>query len=142
VEPTSPGLWAWLHPAAAAATLVLCFTVLRQGLAQRRQRLRRVPAPAGSLKRHVGLGPWAVGLFLASLVGGVGSAVLLRGWAPLATWHGRLALVTGALFAAVWALGRRLVGQQRQLAGVHGALGLVAVLLGGLVAVMGITLLP
>lgn len=142
MDPKNPGVWAYLHPAMATGTLVLCFLVLRQGLAQRRQRLRKVAAPAGTLKRHSALGPWAVGLFVASAVGGLGSAVVVRGWEPLATWHGRLALGAAAMFAVVWWLGRRLLAQQKQLANTHGVLGLLALFLGGLAAMLGISLLP
>jgi hypothetical protein len=142
VDPKYAGAWAYLHPAMATVTLVLCFVVLRQGLAQRRQRLRKVAAPAGTLKRHAALGPWAVGLFVASAVGGLGSAVVVRGWAPLATWHGRLALGAAVTFAVVWWLGRRLLAQQKQLANTHGVLGLLALFLGGLAAMLGISLLP
>lgn len=142
MDPKNPGLVAYLHPALGTATLLLCFVVLRQGLAQRRLRLRRVPPAAGALKRHVRLGPWAVGLFALSAVGGLGSAVALRAWAPLATWHGRLGLLAAVLFAGVWLLGRRLLAQQKALANTHGVLGLVALFLGGFVALLGISLLP
>ncbi|MEW5742645.1 MAG: DUF4079 family protein [Myxococcota bacterium] len=142
MDPKNPGVLAYAHPALATVTLLLCFVVLRQGLAQRRQRLTKVTAPAGNLKRHSTLGPWAVGLFLASLVGGLGSAVALRGWTPLGTWHGRLALGAAALFGLVWLLGRRLLANDKRLANSHGLLGLVALFLGGIAAMLGISLLP
>lgn len=142
MDSKSPGLWAYLHPAMATVALVLCFVVLRQGLAQRRQRLRKVAAPVGTLKRHTALGPWAVGSFLASAVGGVVSAVLLRGWAPLATWHGKLALGAAVLFVVVWLLGRKLLRRQKQHANAHGVLGLLALFLGGVAALLGLSLLP
>lgn len=126
----------------ATVCLLLCFVVLRQGLAQRRARLRKTPAPAGNLKRHSSLGPWAVGLFLASLVGGLGSAVALREWAPLGTWHGRLALGAAILFGAVWLLGRKLLDNHKALANTHGVLGLLALFLAGVAAMLGLSLLP
>lgn len=142
MDPKNPGVWAYLHPAMATVTLVVCFVVLRQGLAQRRQRLRKVAPPPGTLKRHTALGPWAVGLFLASAVGGVGSAVVVRGWAPLATWHGKLALGAAVMFATVWWLGRRLLAQEKQHANTHGVLGLLALFVAGVAAMLGISLLP
>jgi hypothetical protein len=142
VESKNSGLLAYLHPAMATVALLFCYVVLRQGLAQRRHRLRRVAPPPGNLKRHSTLGPWAVGLFLASLVGGIGSAVVLRGWAPLGTWHGRLAVGAAALFGAVWLLGQKLLANHKPLAGAHGVLGLVAVFLAGVAAMLGISLLP
>jgi hypothetical protein len=142
VDPKNPGIWAYLHPAVATVTLLLCFTALRQGLKQRTQRLRRITAPAGNLKRHSTLGPWAVGLFAVSLVGGLGSAVVVRGWAPLATWHGKLALGAAVLFGVVWLVGRKLLAGERRHANTHGVLGLVALFIAGIAAMLGISLLP
>ena len=142
MDPKNPGVWAYLHPAMATVTLVLCFVVLRQGLAQRRQRLRKVAPPPGTLKRHTALGPWAVGLFVASLVGGLGSAVVVRDWSPLATWHGKLALGAAVMFTTVWLLGRKLLAQEKRHANTHGVLGLLALFLAGVAAMLGISLLP
>jgi hypothetical protein len=142
VDPKHPGIWAYLHPAVATVALLLCFVALRQGLKQRKQRLRRITAPEGNLKRHSKLGPWAVGLFGASLVGGLGSAVVVRDWAPLATWHGKLAVGAALMFGTVWLLGRKLLEGERRRANTHGVLGLLALFLAGIAAMLGISLLP
>lgn len=142
MDPKNPGVWAYLHPAMAGVTLLLCFVALRQGLKQRVQRLRRITAPEGNLKRHSKLGPWAVGLFAASAVGGLGSAILVRGWAPLATWHGKLAVLAAVMFGGVWLIGRKLLEGERRRANTHGVLGLLALFVGGVAALLGISLLP
>ncbi len=132
----------YVHPALATVTLLLAFLVFRDGFAQRKQRLRRVPAPAATRARHVKLGPVTSTLFCFSWIIGLCSAVLLRKWEPLATFHGKLALITTLLFLIMWWLGRRLVGNEKRLAGTHGVLGLLALFAGGLTGVLGISLLP
>ncbi|MBL8924430.1 MAG: DUF4079 family protein [Myxococcaceae bacterium] len=140
MEPTSP--LAWAHPAMAAVTLLLAFYVFRQGFHQRVQRLRRVQAPAGSWQRHVKLAPWSVALLVGSAVGGVGSAVTLRGWKPLATFHGWLGVASAVTFVALWLLGRKLTAGKKDLAGAHGVLALLAMFAAGLTGLLGISLLP
>ena len=132
----------YLHPLLATVTLFLAFFVFRDGFAQRKQRLRHIPAPASTRARHVKLGPWAASLFCLSWIAGLCSAVLLRQWEPLATFHGKMALLTTLLFLIMWWLGRRLVANERHLAGTHGILGLLALFAGGLTGVLGISLLP
>lgn len=138
----SPSVLAYGHPVMAAVTLVLAFYVFRQGFHQRIQRLRRVKAPEGSYARHVKLAPWSVALLVASSLGGLGSAVFLRGWKPLATFHGWLGLASALAFLGLWLLGRQLTAGKRQLAGSHGVLGLLAMFAAGLTGVLGISLLP
>ena len=142
MPPNDPGLLAYAHPIMAGIGLVLCFVVLRQGLKQRDQRTKKKPAPVGNLKRHVGLGPWAVGVVLASAVGGLGTTVLVRHWKPLATAHGWAGLACAALFGVIWLLGRRVLAQQKHLANAHGLLGVLALFVGGIAALLGIELLP
>lgn len=132
----------YVHPLLATVTLMLAFLVFRDGFAQRKQRLRRIPAPAATRTRHLKLGPWTASLFCLSWIIGLSSAVLLRKWEPLATFHGKLALLTTLLFLIMWWLGRRLVENEKQLAGTHGILGLLALFAGGLTGVLGIALLP
>lgn len=142
VETSAPGNLAYLHPAIAGLTLLLGFVMLRMGLAQREQRTRKKTAPMGNLKRHATLGPWVIGLYVVSAFGGVGSAILLRGWKPLATWHGRVAVIGALGFVGVWWLGKKLLSGERAQANLHGVLGLLALFLGGISALLGISLLP
>ena len=137
-----PSLLAWVHPAIGTAGLVLAFVLLRQGLAQRRQRLVGTPAPPGTLKRHSRLGPWAVAVLLGASLGGPASSVLFRGWQPFASAHGKLGMLCAASFAVMWWLGRRLLRGEKKWAGLHGVLGLVTMLTGAVVALLGISMLP
>lgn len=132
----------YAHPLMATLGLLLAFFVFRDGFAQRKQRLRRIGAPSGSRARHVKLGPWAAGILCLSTLGGLGSAILIRQWAPLASWHGKLGVATALLFVAMWWMGRQLIPQTGPLAGKHGVLGLLALFAGGLTGVLGISLLP
>ena len=135
-------LLAYGHPLMATVGLVLAFFVFRDGFAQRKQRLRRIGAPSGSRKRHVNLGPWAVGILCLSSIGGIGSTVLLRKWAPLASNHGRLGVATALLFVAMWWLGKRLIPDGGKLANRHGILGLLSLFAVGLTGLLGISMLP
>ncbi len=130
------------HPALATVTLLLAWLVFRAGFHQRIQRLRRVTAPAGSLARHVKLGPISVALFIASAIGGLGSAVFLRDMKPLATFHGILGIVSTLVFVGLYLLGRQLTSGKKSLANVHGVLGLLSLFAAGLTGVLGISLLP
>ena len=132
----------YVHPFLATVALLLAWLVFRQGLQQRTQRLRKVPAPPASRARHVRWGPWATGLFVVSALTGVLTAVWVRAWKPLLTFHGRLGLVSVLAFAVMWWWGRALQGGARTLAQRHGVLGVIAMFLAGLTAVLGISLLP
>lgn len=132
----------YFHPAMATVALLLSWVVFRQGFHQRTQRLRRVPAPAGSYARHVKLGPWNVGLLVASAVGGVASSVAVRGWAPLATLHGKLGVVSAGLFVLMWWWGRALTSGDKSVANRHGVLGVFSLFVAGFTGVLGISLLP
>jgi len=133
---------AYLHPAMATVALLLSWVVFRQGFHQRTQRLRRVPAPPNSYARHVKLGPWNVALLIASALGGLGSAVLLRGWKPLATFHGKLGVLSAILFGLMWWLGRALAAGDKSGANRHGVLGVFSLFAAGLAGLLGISLLP
>lgn len=135
-------LAAYAHPALATVTLFFAYLVFRDGFAQRKQRLRRVTAPAGSWARHVKWAPWSVALMVASAIGGVGSAVFVREWKPLNTVHGWGGLLSTLGFVALWWLGRKLEKGQRDGANAHGVLGLLALFLAGFTGVLGISLLP
>lgn len=138
----NPSALSYLHPALALLTLAIGFYVFSQGLKQRDQRVKRVPAPPGSLKRHVALGPWFTLLFVLSAAGGAASAIALRGFKPLATAHGWFGLIATGLFVVLWWLGRRLLAKQKQLAATHGLLGVAGVFVAALTALLGIELLP
>ena len=135
-------LLVWGHPAFATLTLLLAFFVFRDGFLQRKQRLRREPAPPGARARHLRLAPLTVGFMVGTMVGGLGSAVGLRGWKPLGTVHGLAGVVSAALFVALYVLGRRLEAGRRDEANRHGVIGVLAVMLAGLTGVLGISLLP
>ncbi|MFZ5439988.1 MAG: DUF4079 family protein [Myxococcota bacterium] len=133
---------AYFHPVMSAVALLLAWVVFRQGFHQRKQRLTRKPAPEGSWQRHVQLGPWSVGLLVTSAFGGVGSAVAVRGWKPLDTFHGWLGLASALMFVGLWLLGRALARGDKTHAGKHGVLGLLAMFAAGVTGVLGISLLP
>jgi hypothetical protein len=135
-------LAAWGHPAFATFALGFAFFVFRDGFAQRKLRLRREPAPEGSRARHVRLAPLSVLVLVGSMVGGLASAVFLRGWSPLATFHGKLGLLSALAFAALWWLGRRLEAGKREEANRHGVLGVLALFAAGVTGLLGISLLP
>jgi hypothetical protein len=135
-------LLAYGHPLLATFSLLFAFFVFRDGFAQRKQRLRRIPAPPEKRPRHIKLGPWSSGLMLLSAVGGIGSTILIRKWEPLASFHGKLGLTTALVFALMWWLGRRLVAGDKHLAGRHGVIGLLAMFAGGLTGLLGISMLP
>ncbi len=130
------------HPLVGAVALLLAFLVFRDGFAQRKQRLRRTPAPEGSRKRHVKLGPWVMLSMGAATFGGMGTAVFVRHFKLLDTFHGWLGLVTTLAFIVLWRLGLQLVPQGGPRANVHGLLGLFALFAAGLTGVLGISLLP
>ena len=130
------------HPAVATVAIVVALFVFRDGFAQRKLRLARVTPPEGSRARHIRLGPLSAALIIGASVGGLGSAIVLREWKPLGTFHGWLGLVTAALFALMWWLGRKLVAGERVFAARHGVLGLLAAFAAGVTGILGISLLP
>lgn len=138
---TSVSPLAFVHPVLVGLGFVLAVLVFNQGLKQRDQRVKRTPAPTGNRARHVAMGPWVVGLILVGAVGGLVSTVVLRGWRPLGTWHGRLGVAATGLFTLEWVFGRRVL-EQRGSAARHGLVGLAAVAFGGLASLLGIELLP
>ena len=135
-------VFVYVHPAVSVLTLGLCFWVFRDGYALRGQRLRRRPAGIERRVRHVRWAPWAVGAMVLSGFLGLASAVVLRGWKPFGTAHGLMAGVCLGLYVAVWRWGQRLVLRQAASPGVHGVLGLLALMTTGLTAILGIALLP
>ncbi len=132
----------YFHPALATVAIVLAFFILRSGLKQRKQRLRRVIARRGSLAFHIRFGPWACALLCVSAVTGLGSAIVLRHWKPLATAHGWFGLLSMMLFVTLWWLGLLLNSQRKHLAARHGLLGVIALFTVCFTGLLGIALLP
>lgn len=133
---------AYVHPLVASAALVLSVFVLNLGLKQRDQRRGKGSAPSGNLARHLALGPWVVALCWVAVVGGVGTAVVVRGFAPMGTLHAWAGLFCAVGFTGVWWLGRAQLGARQRDATRHGLVALLAVFLGGIAALLGIELLP
>jgi hypothetical protein len=132
----------YVHPFIGTLALLLAFFVYRDGFAQRKQRLRRIPAPQGSRARHARLGPWSMALMILSAGTGLLTAVLVRNWKLLGSFHGWMGLGTVGIFVALWLLGRKLVEKGGPSANTHGVLGLLSLFAGGLTGVLGISLLP
>ena len=137
-----PGPIAYFHPVIAGVVLVLLAWMLTMGLTQRAQRTRKKPAPPGNLKRHSTLGPYLVVGYLFVGWIGVTTAVFARKMTPLASWHGRLALLGGVGFVTVWVLGRTLLKGEKSRANLHGVLGVVSLFVAGIAALLGISMLP
>jgi Protein of unknown function (DUF4079) len=135
-------VWPYLHPALATFTLLLSWVVFRQGFRERTQRLRGQASPQGNRARHVRLGPWSVALMVGSCAAGLSSAVLVRQWRPLATFHGWLGLSSTVSFLVLWRLGRTLAHGDRSRANLHGVLGVLALFAAGVTGILGISLFP
>ncbi len=123
-------------------SLALAGLTLRAGLALRRARLGRAARDPLARRRHLRLAKPAVALVGVGFVLGPLSAVALRGWRVFASFHGLLALVVVALFAAAAVLGRRLEQGRSRAREAHAWLGALAVLGAALAAVAGLVLLP
>lgn len=141
-SPPSEPWVSFVHPALSALGLALCWLTLRAGLAVRDARRKGQPSLQARHLAHLRLARPSVGLVVASFPMGLGTAVLAREMAPLATAHGWLATGTtvALLLAAVagWRLGKAPAGAR----GPHVGLGLLGLLLGLITALTGIELLP
>ncbi|MFT3713054.1 MAG: DUF4079 family protein [Archangium sp.] len=135
-------LLVYAHPALATVAILFMFLVYRDGFAQRKLRLRKTAPPEGSRARHIKWGPWSAALIIGSALGGIASSIWLRDWRPLDRLHGWLGTFTALLFAYMWWLGRKLIRGERELAGRHGVLGLLALFAAGLTGILGISMLP
>ena len=123
-------------------SLALAVLTLRAGLALRRTRRGLAPRDPRLRRRHLRLAKPAIALVLVGFVGGPISAVALRGWQPIASFHGALGLVVAALFVTAAVLGWRLEHGRTRAFEVHAWLGALAVLGAALAAVAGFVLLP
>jgi len=123
-------------------SLALAVLTLRAGLRLRRARRGLAPRDPRLRRRHLRLAKPAIALVLAGFVGGPLSAVALRGWQPLASFHGALGLGVAALFVSAAVLGWRLEHGRARAFEAHAWLGALAVLGAALAAVAGFVLLP
>ncbi len=117
------------------------FYVLRLGLKIRARRLSGLPPEVSLLRMHLRLAKPFVVFAMLGFAGGVASAIWLRDWGALQSFHGIAGGVVLLHFAATAWHGRaaeRVEGEP----GVHGVLGLVSMLLAGLSAIAGFVLLP
>ena len=120
----------------------LALLTLRAGLAVRRARLGRAPRDPSLRRRHLRLAKPAVILVLIGFLGGPISAVWLRGWEPVHSFHGVLGLTVASLFTAAAVMGRRLERGRASARAAHAWLGALAALGAALAAVAGFVLLP
>ena len=123
-------------------SLVLAGLTLRAGLRIRRARRGLAPRDPRLRQRHLRLAKPAFALVLVGFVGGPLSAVVLRGWQPLASFHGALGLTVAALFIGAGVLGWRIEHGRARAFEAHAVLGALAVLGAALAAVAGFVLLP
>ena len=123
-------------------SLALAGLALRSGLALRRSRRGRTPRKPNARRAHLRFAKPAVALLSLGFFGGLGSAVWLRGWDVLGTFHGILGLTVITLFGAAAVLGHRIETGRSQDFDAHARLAGVAILLSAAAAVAGFVLLP
>lgn len=105
-------------------------------------RLKKRATAADAAVRHVGLArPVVISLAVACALG-VTSAVVVRGFAPLASLHGWLGLVATLGFGGTLFIGSSLVKGRTQRRGLHLACSLLGLGTGLVCAITGIELLP
>jgi hypothetical protein len=123
-------------------SIVLCALALRAGLALRRTRIKRRRRAAGLLRAHLRVAKPAVVLVAIGFVAGPISAIWLRDWAPISTFHAWLGIVALGLFVSAAVLGRRLERGVGRPVEAHAISGGLAVLFAAVAAVAGFILLP
>ncbi len=124
------------------ATLLLAAMTLRLGLRLRRMRQQSHRRPPELRRRHLRFAKATVSLVGIGFLAGPLSALLLRDWTPFGTLHAWVGSAVAALFLAAAVIGRRLERGESRAPGIHGLLGLLAVLGGALAAIAGFVLLP
>ena len=124
------------------ASLAVVSLALRAGLRLRRARLGRARKTPDLLRAHLRLAKPAVALIGIGLLGGPISAVWLRGWTPLASFHAWLGLLAAALFLAAAILGRRLERGRSRAVDAHAIAAGLAALAAAVAVVAGLVLLP
>lgn len=133
---------AYLHPLWMLGSLGLAAATLRAGLRLRRARRLGQRKDAAAYRRHLALARPTLFCVAFGFAGGIASSVLLRGWDPLATGHGWLAVAALATFLATGTLGRRLERGDTRAVEWHARLAALAVLLAAAAIGTGFVLLP
>jgi cytochrome bd-type quinol oxidase subunit 2 len=123
-------------------SVLACGVALRAGLALRRARRFRVRRPEGLREKHLRFAKPAAVAALIGFLGGPLSAILLRNWEPIHTFHGVVGLLAAALFAAAALAGYRLEHRKSRSFDTHALLGLLAMLAAVIASVAGFVLLP
>lgn len=124
-----------------AATLA-CGVSLRAGLALRRSRRFRTRRARGLRERHMRVAKPAVVAILIGFLAGPVSAVWLRNWEPISTFHSVAAILAASLFVGAAVLGKRLESGATRAFDAHALLGLLAMLVAVVAGVAGFVLLP
>jgi hypothetical protein len=125
-----------------SASLLLAALALRSGLAIRRARQMRRPPPPGARRRHLRLAQLAFVLLCIGFAAGIASAVWLRGFEPLRSFHGVLGTLAFSLFVLTWRAGERLEHGDQQVRERHARLALAAMFAAVLTALAGFAILP
>jgi hypothetical protein len=123
-------------------SLLMAGAALRAGLVLRRARAARRPAPPGARQRHLRLARPAVVFVCVGFAGGLASSLWLRGFTPLASFHGLLGVLALALFLATARMGFRLERGDAGARALHARLGAGALLASVAAAIAGLVLLP
>lgn len=121
---------------------MLAGAALRLGLRLRRARASGRAAPRGTRERHLRVAKLAVLCIGPGLLAGPASAVWLRGWEPIGTFHGVIGILTAGLFAVTALQGRRLERGAADARSAHAWIAALAVLAAGVSAIAGFVLLP
>jgi len=124
-----------------ALCLAVLFAVLRIGLKMRKRRLAGAAPSFDLIRLHLRLAKPAVAFAILGFIGGALSSTLIRKWALFETFHAVLGLIVVGLFVATAVFGRRAERGEGD-PGVHGLLGVLAMLGASLAAVAGFVLLP
>jgi hypothetical protein len=124
------------------AAVVACGITLRLGLQLRRARRFRQRRPADLRKRHLRFAKPAVAAIAFGFLIGPISAVWLRDWEPLRTFHALVGIIAALLFGAAAVLGRRIEKHRSRDFDTHAILGLLAMLAALVGTVAGFVLLP
>jgi hypothetical protein len=124
------------------AAIVAAGVALRAGLMIRRARRFRQRRAAGLRETHLRFAKPAVVALLIGFLAGPVSAVLLRNWEPIRSFHGVVGLLAAALFTAAAVAGRRIERRRSNAVDAHALLGLLAMLAAVIAAVAGFVLLP
>jgi hypothetical protein len=128
-----------LHPILGATAVAALFFVGLRGLRSRRKQ----PDAAASRAFHRRWTPLALGLVVASFLGGVGSVYFLRddldSWA---SWHARFAAGLVGMLTALWYSSPLRTNRAPPWTRAHVTIGFFAMLAAILTAALGLGLLP